>query len=471
MLKHLITHKRLLVLLIALIVRVAMLAALPDVFDFVSTGAIHGSEAYDSYAQNLIDTGIYGRVAGEADATIPPLYSYALAGVYALFGRGYWQVGLWHTLLDLISIALLYDIGRRLFKRGQLWGVPVGEWVGAGAGLFYALYPYLVFQNLTLIDTAFFMVLLHAFVWLMVHLRERDKLDRTTLLIAIIAGVVLGLSVLTRALLPLLALFVAFWFLMRLNWRQTLLRLLPVALVGIAITLPWVIRSSALYGEFVAVALNSGENLFQGNNAKTVPVFRAGYDVQWIAPDIPGPGADDRLANNKYLMDLGLTYLRDNPQAIPELLWVKFWIHWSIDITPRRNPQPGEQLVVQADGSVQAIQTGTTITGVTDANIAYDGGLLDTLGRPIHRLYFGTLFMLALIGIALSWRQWRDVSLLWFVQISMTAMYLIFHPSTRYRVPSDPLLFLFSAYALVLLAIWLMNRRKAQGATNKTHLN
>ncbi|MEO8398033.1 MAG: hypothetical protein ABI700_33875, partial [Chloroflexota bacterium] len=59
------------------------------------------------------------------------------------------------------------------------------------------------------------------------------------------------------------------------------------------------------------------------------------------------------------------------------------------------------------------------------------------------------LLALALVGVALTLKRWRDLALLWFVQISMTIMYVVFHPSTRYRVPSDPLLFLFSAYTLV----------------------
>ena len=68
--------------------------------------------------------------------------------------------------------------------------------------------------------------------------------------------------------------------------------------------------------------------------------------------------------------------------------------------------------------------------------------------RVIHRFYFGGLLALALVGVALTLKRWRDVALLWFVQISMTIIYVVFHPSTRYRVPSDPLLFLFSAYTL-----------------------
>jgi 4-amino-4-deoxy-L-arabinose transferase-like glycosyltransferase len=191
-------HKLALVILLCIAARVAALVALPGVFDFVSTGAIHGSGAYDTYATNLLSTGVYGLTPGAPDAMLAPLYSYVLAVVYGIFGRGYWQVGLFHTLLDAASIALLYLIGKKLFDR---WG----EWVGWLACVFYAIYPYLIFQNLTLIDTPLFMLELHAFVLIAILLRERPRRDRVTWGLAILGGLVLGLSMLTRPILPPLA--------------------------------------------------------------------------------------------------------------------------------------------------------------------------------------------------------------------------------------------------------------------------
>jgi len=160
------------ILVVCMLARLSILIAFPSVFAFDQTGAVHGSAAYDTYARNLLATGVYGITPGKADASVPPLYSYMLAGVYAIFGRGYMQVGLFHILLDVLSILMLVEIGKRLFPNGQT--------VGLLAGLLYTLYPYLIFQNLTLIDTPFFMFLLHAFVLLMIRLRERVSLDRGT---------------------------------------------------------------------------------------------------------------------------------------------------------------------------------------------------------------------------------------------------------------------------------------------------
>ncbi len=458
------THKLALVVLIAIVARLAVFIAVPSIFRFDQTGSIHGSQAYDTYSTNLLTAGVYGRESGVPDALLPPLYSYVLAGVYGLFGRGAWQVIIFHIGLDCISIVLLYHIGKRL--------MPHGEWVGVLAGLFYALYPYLIFQNLTLIDTPLFMVLLHAFVLLMIMLRERAALDRWTLLFAIVGGVVFGLSMLTRAILPPLALLVAVWFLFRLNLWQAVLRLLPVAIVGIVVMLPWMIRNYSIYQALVPTSLNFGDNFYQGNSEYTIPYFRAGYDVQWVPPPSTMTATDAfGLQAARERFDAGVEYLRTHPEQIPDLLWVKFLVHWSIDIAPRKNPIEGQVPRLDYQGNVIA-ETGNNgeITGLGqlppgDPVGEYSNDLFNVWGRRIHILYWGGLLLLALVGVWLTGQQWREVSLIWFVQISMTLIYLIFHPSTRYRVPSDPLLFLFAAATLITGWSWRSGRRSAASRT------
>jgi len=453
--KFLAQHKLALVIALAVVIRLAVLLLFPQVFGFDQTGAVQGSDAYDVYAQNLLTTGVYGRTPGVPDAAIPPLYSYVLAGVYGVFGRGYIQVGLFHILLDSLSIALLYEIGRRL--------MPQGEIVGLLAGLFYALYPYLVFQNLTLLDNTLFITLLYAFILLMILLRERPILDRGAWILSILGGLTLGLSMLVRPVLPPLAVLVAMWFLFRLNWIQTICRLLPVALVGGAVLLPWIGRNFQIFTAFVPMTTTSGANFWQGNSRFTVPVFRAGYDVQWTSPtpDMQTKDLYSREADAERFA-LGFQYLRDNPAKIPELMWVKFLVHWSIDIAPRYNPKPNERLGLDEAGNfiIRQVDNADQLLsqGANDPVTQYETPLFD-LNRTIHRFYWGGLFLLGLAGIGLTLKQWREVSLLWFVQISMTAVYVFFHPSTRYRAPTDPLWFLFSAYTICWAWGWWKSRQ------------
>lgn len=430
------------VLILCAVVRIGALIAFPSVFAFNQTGAVQGSDAYDIYARNLLATGVYGYTPGAPDATIPPLYSYALAVIYAIFGRGYWQVGLFHTALDMISIALLYQIGKRL--------MPSGERVGLLAGVLYALYPYLIFQNLTLIDTPLFMTLLYASALALVVLRERESFDTGTALVAVGGGIVFGLALLTRPVIAPLAICALLWFLFRLNGRQTLARLAIFGIAGLVVLMPWFARNYVVYQAFVPVANNSGMNFWFGNSRFTIPFLRAGYHTQWATPDQP-VSADTRIGSGQ-LFAQSMDFLRQNPGQIPELLWVKFLAYWSINVFPARNPPPQTQLQLDANGNVIAVPNASGLSAADPVTV-YAQPLFDQIGRTIHILYFGTLFVLALIGIALTVRQWRLVSWLWLIQISMTAVYVIFIPATRYRVPTDPLLFLFSAYAIVAILI------------------
>lgn len=452
---RLIAHKLTLVIALAIALRLILMVVLAPSLDFTREGnAVHGSEGYDEYALNLLETGVYGRTADEPDAMLPPFYSYLLAGVYGIFGRSYIAVALFHTLLDVISIVLLDQIARRIF-RGER-----GAWIGALAGLFFAAYPYLIFQTLTVIDTPIWITLFHAYALLMILLRDHAKWDWRMGVWIGLAGLVLAAAVYTRPIIPFFAVLAALWFLFRLSLWQTLLRLAPVALIGVGLVLPYVVRNYAIYDDFVTMTITSGGNLWQGNNEWTVPVFEAGYDVQWTPNDaVPIDGLSDHDAD-KLFAETAVTYWRENPDKLPQLFATKFRVHWDPRITPLYNPQFGEdwQLV---DGELVIVNSDSDLIGVTSANAEYSsGGLLDTVGRPVHMLYFGGLLLLAIFGMLLSLRLWRDVSLLWFAQISMTITYMLFHPSTRYRSPSDPLLFVLSAYALVVIGSWLLARRK-----------
>lgn len=442
------------VVVVAVAVRLAVWQAFPGVFDFVATGTIHGSDAYDHYAQNLLATGIYGREAGVADAAIPPVYSGVLAAAYAVFGRSAATVALLHTTFDIGSMLLLGAIGRVLFAH---------PWVGLLAALGMAVYPYFVFQTLAVNDTSLFVLLLHAVVWLVVRLRRPMRPARAVVVTAA-AGGVLALATLTRPVILPMALWGGVWWWLALPLRSVAWRL---AVLGAVTALPlgaWTMRNVTVYGVPVVIATNGGSNFWQGNNTASRAYLEAGYDVQWIAA---GPLArfDYRdPASNAVFLAEGLRYWREHPREVPGLVWTKLQVHWSLDIAPRRNPaaEPGaakglERVrVATPDGEV-------ALTGLAeeDAVSAYSQPLFDRVGRLVHRVYWGAALVLALIGLWTTRRAWRQVSLVWFVQINMTLAYVLFHPSTRYRLPADPLVMLFSGAGLLAVAALL--RRVSRG--------
>jgi 4-amino-4-deoxy-L-arabinose transferase-like glycosyltransferase len=455
------TKITLILIVIAVSVRLVLYFTFNNVFAYEKTGSVQGFIDYHLIANNVIKTGEFTVTPGLAYAGVAPAYPYLLALLYTIFGQGSLQVVLLNAACDALSIWLLMGIARQIMPQGVI--------VGTLAALFFAVYPYFVFQSLTVIDTPLFTMVQLAFLYLMVLVAKRPQLDRTTWLLIAGGGVVLGIVALTRPLGVVVGGAVFLWFLVR-NWRDAFVRLIPVAVIGVLVLMPWNVRNYQVFHRFINIGTHAGMNFWFGNSQYVIPYFSEGYHTQWATPEQP-PEPLSPPEMDTYLMNLGLTYLRENPAKIPELLWVKFAAYWGVGIFPAKNPVSGTVPIVDYQGVPTAetdAQGNLQVTGVpiTDPLNAYSEPLFDRIGRVIHTLYFGTLLALGLIGVVLTRQQWRDVSLIWFVQVIMTVMYVIMSgPTTRYRVPTDPLLFLFSAYTVV--RVWeALRQRRQLPATN-----
>jgi hypothetical protein len=433
----------------ALVCRLGVFFLFPSVFDFVSSGTIHGSEAYDAYARHLLATGVYGREAGRADAAVPPVYGIVLAGIYAAAGRTALWVALAHTLFDLLSLALLWRIGLALTGRVA---------VAAMACLAVAAYPYLVFQSLALNDTALFILELHLIVWLAVLSRRAS--GRWCVVWPALTGVALGAAALTRPVALPLGAWIALWWGLDLGWRASARRALPLAICAVLVVGGWTARNAVTLGTPVVFATNGGSNFWQGNNARTLEYLRAGYDMQWIPPPPRLEAIDYRdPASNGAFLAAALDYLREHRREALALWWTKARVHWSLDVFPWRNPSSAPDPAPGRDraGRAPAADGRLDLSGLHagDAVAAYSQPLFDRVGRTVHRAFFGTALLLSILGLAATARDWRNVALLWFVQANMTLAYVAFHPSTRYRLPSDPLLFVFAASGVLVIVGWV----------------
>ncbi|MCY4009501.1 MAG: glycosyltransferase family 39 protein [Anaerolineaceae bacterium] len=439
------------ILLLALVLRLAGLLLFPHYFDFVATGRVLGINSYDILAQNLINTGVYGFEPGVPDAVLPPLYSSVIAALYILFDRSFIPMISLHILLDLVAIALLYAIVRELFRENR--------WVAAIASLLFAAYPYLIFQSFTFIDTSLFVTGLHLWLWLLIGLRGAHT-NRRMVMFSLIWGIVTSALILTRPNIVVLFPFAIVWLVSQHSWRGAAMKVGPAMMIAAILLIPWVSRNHSLYQRTVFVSVNAGMNFLHGNNPCTLDFLQRGYSPQWSLPDeyYDAVESGNAAAKDALMFQEGIDFLRVNPQVIPTLYWAKFRAHWSGDLFPSQNP-PGtadsiylESICTPAEYEAQTVQEADPVR-------LYDEAPEAGLFRTIHRWYFGPLLLLAIWGLWLSRREWRRVSILWAVQISMTIVYVVFHPATRYRAPTDPLLFVFSAVALC----WLWERAEERG--------
>ena len=374
------------------------------------------TSGYDTYTVNVMEGRGYTRFADrEGDSDLPPLYPFFLLGIYQTLGRDPIAVAVVQIALDVLTVLILFWIGRRV----------AGEVAGLLAAAFYGLYPYLLYQNLTLNDTGLFILLLAAGIAL--TYRARDTVSWRW---AAAAGIAFGLGALTKSLVLLMLPLLALWWWHTVGFRAALRLSIALGIALLVVIAPWVVRNTRLHGELVLLSTNGGSNLHQGNNACVDDYLSRGWDAQWVNCIEKVPADLNEPAADRWHREQAINYLRDNPGDWPRLFGTKLWVLWSPAIMPYDLP-PDPYLVDDA-----VLQYHTTAFKVA---------------RVVHVLTFTPLLLLGVIGAALGWRNRREIGPLLAVVVAITLTYVIFHPSTRYRAPADPFVFVLAGYAVTCL--------------------
>ena len=206
--------------------------------------------------------------------TRTPGYPFLIAFFYYLFGLGgAWLVLIFQIILDLITVYLVYLIGKRISS---------SLWVGPAAAFLYATsFPTALYSNLLLteIPFAFFIILT---VWLLI--RALGHPQKSFWLLGV-SGLTLGIATLIRPLsqyLPIV--IILFWLIVALyqrkipSTRKTLGRSVgEVAIflfVFIIVISPWLIRNKNLYG-YWSLSVIGGWNI-------------CAYNASYLKSDIEG---------------------------------------------------------------------------------------------------------------------------------------------------------------------------------------
>ena len=243
-----VSQRRLLgVLLLAMTLRIVWACAIPVV-------PVSDSNAYDTFARTLAESGVFGWNKNEPFAFWPPGTSMIYSVVYRVFGVQYLPIVVLNVLL---SIGIIVSTMRWACRFG-------GPRCSLFAGLVLAVWPTLVLFTTVLASELPFMLLVTvAFdLWTL----ERGRPWRR----ALVAGALLGAAAMVRPVALALPALIAFSC--AVQGRIGMSRLLEqgrmwiVAMLALAcLVAPWAWRNYVLYNHVALISTNGGTTLWMGN--------------------------------------------------------------------------------------------------------------------------------------------------------------------------------------------------------------
>ncbi|MCC3375861.1 glycosyltransferase family 39 protein [Cohnella sp. REN36] len=215
-----------------------------DFITSVSHKVSHDTINYDIMVRQLLEQGVYAYKDTKPNAQVTPGYPLLMAAVYKAVDYRhhdpYPAIRYLQVLMSLANICLIYLLGRKLG----------GQAVGWIAALAAAIYPPFVWTTGAILTETMAALLFTLYVFL-----QLIAFERRTKLSALLAGVAMGLTVLTRSeFLILIGASYAFLWLWKRDFAGTL-RLLAWTVLGTAIVLsPWVIRNAVSLHELVVAS-------------------------------------------------------------------------------------------------------------------------------------------------------------------------------------------------------------------------
>ncbi|GAC1433724.1 MAG: hypothetical protein NVSMB54_31810 [Ktedonobacteraceae bacterium] len=394
---------------------------------------LHDSLTYQNIAFHLVQEHCYCLYSHLPTVDRAPLWPFVIAVIDRLIGPQDILVRLVLCLIGSGTCTLLYLFARDLF----------GERVGIFAGLVGAIYPFLYIYDGLLYAESLYTFLLLAYCYTIYHLQRSPRLS-----LMISNGVLLGLLSLARpngiALLGLFVIWAGVMYGIKvLSWRTALKSVLVVGLLTLIFITPWTMRNYKVTHTLVPVAVGGGKVMLGAYNYETAdPVYQHGYyagiwiipseSTPWIVAKFPKDCARAcEVTRDDTYKAAALQWIQGHLSSMPFMLGQHFINTWEVvpqeaDLATNRFPD--------RDSSRLVVVMMETIT-------------------PI-------IFTLALLGIVVTSKRWRDLLFLYLMILLTLAQNLVFYGIPRFRAPIEPVLILLAAGAIWWIVSYSSKWRK-----------
>jgi len=377
-----------------------------------------------------------------------PFYPVMLAAVYSVFGTA--------TPESVLAVQLLQCVVGTALVLAVAWLgwslAPDRPSVGVIAGLGAAVYPTHVYM-VTHLQVAIWAALLLTLLLAVVTSRTLTATRRGAVLAGCLSGILLLVEPILALAIPICA--IAFWLSEgAITWRARFTRsaaghLILMAGIAAVIIAPWTVRNWAVHGQPVFIKSSFGYAFWQGNNPAS-----HGTDK------IPKPSVDDLLREHDGTlagMDRALWEARHETLYIDDVLLTdEDYAQMGALSEPERSKVLGRRAwkFVSAEPVKYA--------GLCLQRLRYFLLFDETNPKASNRLYrMSTVSWLVLvsIGLVVSRSHWRRLWPTYTIFAAVTIFHVLVIVSVRFRIPIEPLSFIWAASAIAPVVVGLLSYR------------
>ncbi len=371
---------------------------------------------YDQMAMNLVKGAGYRDGYGNLTAYRLPGYSLFIAAIYRVAGHDYQTARMVQAILSAVTVFLIALWAHVLF------GGSAACWASFLAAVYPPFYAY-YFSCQALVSETLYTFLLTASLFTFFSYFVRPSWKK-----ALASGIFWGLSILTRGL-PLLLVLILPIVLMGLRYPlgRILRYHLAVWLAVGCFLVPWTARNYKVFGTFVPLGTNLGENFYLSNHAGSDGLvwkfFREGLVMEEDQMRIAGLSEPVR---SKILFDRGMDFIRSKPKEAFLLFLRKIYIY----LDPRQTVLKGSRWVIVPNWGFLMVAIGSALA------------FLSSLRTRDHL---------------------RTIFLSSFIFAYFLFLHAILQSMDRYRFPTEPILIVLTSFAL---DSWMRKKRRSPELAN-----
>lgn len=378
---------------------------------------VNGYRFFFEIAQSIAQGHGIGSADGTPETYRVPFYAIVLAGL-TLGHQTFWPIAIAESAIGA-GIAFCAALLARFMFSG-----PHSERAAALAAGIAAIYPYYVIHDTALEETSLF-TLLTIIATIVLMKAARSESDRVAP--GALAGLVLGLDVLTRLAIVPVALLAPLWLI----WQKRVRAGITCAIILPLVVLPWIWRNYLITGT-PTLSTESGLQFWSGNNGYLFRYYpRQSRDVSTDEAlrslsaqdekELQQLAGDD-VATDRWFRHKGFLYIRAHPWETIRDGFRKNIAGFSWLPSPRRG----------------------------------------TIRNVIHALSYGPVMLLGLWGMWRRRAKWREDSLIYLQFASFVLITAAYWAHTSHRSYLDVYWIVFGAGAIA--ETHLLRRRRANPA-------